>query len=290
VLALPIPRRRGPRRGFSLIELIIVLAIVAILAGIFVPYVLRVREEGRRTLCRARLNDLGEALRAYARMNDGKLPRVRFDPARPLAAFTGADAASAFVEGSTVAPNDVTASLWLLVPFLARPAGEAPAPLSGGAIFTCPSSPGVARAPEPSAANFRSPGSLTYSYATPFGATEEYRLTDTLRSGFVLMADANPGTAHTVAHDAPPLDMARANSPFHRRAGQNVLYSEGTVLWQRTPYSGQNNDNIYTSRGRGDLGATRPATQPATAPGETAPDALPVFEDDSFLWPVWPSR
>jgi hypothetical protein len=110
-------------------------------------------------------------------------------------------------------------------------------------------------------------------------------LTDTLKSGFVLMADASPGAAAaTVRRDAPPLEFAAANTPLHRRAGQNVLYSEGTVLWMPMPYCGMNNDNIYTVRG--ERGSTQPTSQPSTASGATDPAILPTAADDSFLLPA----
>jgi prepilin-type N-terminal cleavage/methylation domain-containing protein len=263
------------RAGFTLIEFLVVMGILVILASIFVPYLLKIREENNRIACRANLGAIGAALRIYAQENGGFLPRSTYDPTKPMAVFSSE-------------PNDVTAGLALITPILQRKDVSPGADnFRDGKVFICPSSAGV------STGGMVTANSLTYSYASPYGATEAYRLTDTMRSGFVLMADQNPGTAASVKRHDPPRDWARGNTPFHRRAGQNVLYSEGTVLWQITPYCGMNFDNIYTSRGVAPA-ATQPTSAPSTIPatipavdaGEFNLRALPHAEDDSFLLPA----
>lgn len=263
------------RRGFTLIEFLVVMGILVILASIFVPYLLKIREENNRIACRANLGAIGAALRIYAQENGGFLPRSTYDPTKPLAVFSNE-------------PNDVTAGLALITPILQRKdATTTTDNSSGGKVFICPGSSGTP------AAGALTPDSLTYSYASPYGATEAFRLTDTMKSGFVLMADQNPGTAAAVKRHDPPREWARGNTPFHRRAGQNVLYSEGTVLWQITPYCGMNFDNIYTSRGVAPSATqptsaptTLPATIPAVDAGVFSLEALPRDEDDSFLLPA----
>lgn len=276
--------RIGTRRraGFTAIEFMVLLGILIILASIFVPYALKLREQSRRVACRDDLRQLGNALRMYAAANAGFLPSTPHDPTLPLATFTGGSRdGDPFSGDGLVAPNDVTASLWLLV------RGSY---VTDTRVFLCPGSPRhtTPASPDRLKPNFPNPAALTYAYAAPFGATPDYRLTDTLKSGFVLMADAGPGgAAATVARTAPAVDFAVANSPLHRRAGQNVLYSEGTVLWMPTPYCGQNQDNIYTVRG--DRGSTQPTSQPADDRGATDPQILPTAHDDTFLLPFFPS-
>jgi prepilin-type N-terminal cleavage/methylation domain-containing protein len=62
------------RRGFTLIELMTVIAIIAILAGFLFPVLQNAREAGRRTQCLSNLKQIGYAVSQYAFDNDRKLP------------------------------------------------------------------------------------------------------------------------------------------------------------------------------------------------------------------------
>lgn len=64
------------RRAFTLIELLMVIAIIALLVGILLPALSRSRQLGRSTQCLANLHSLGTAVLMYADTNDGRLPHV----------------------------------------------------------------------------------------------------------------------------------------------------------------------------------------------------------------------
>jgi prepilin-type N-terminal cleavage/methylation domain-containing protein/prepilin-type processing-associated H-X9-DG protein len=58
------------RRGFTLVELLTVLAIAAVLAAILLAVFSRVREKGRRATCQSNLKQMNLALRQYASDHD----------------------------------------------------------------------------------------------------------------------------------------------------------------------------------------------------------------------------
>jgi prepilin-type N-terminal cleavage/methylation domain-containing protein/prepilin-type processing-associated H-X9-DG protein len=52
-------------RGFTIVELLVVLAIVAMMVGLLLPAVMQARESARRTECQSHLRQLGVALQNY---------------------------------------------------------------------------------------------------------------------------------------------------------------------------------------------------------------------------------
>ena len=61
-------------RGFSLIELMVVIGIIAVLIGLLLPAIIRSRESARTIQCASQLRQLGQALANYANQFDGHLP------------------------------------------------------------------------------------------------------------------------------------------------------------------------------------------------------------------------
>jgi prepilin-type N-terminal cleavage/methylation domain-containing protein/prepilin-type processing-associated H-X9-DG protein len=62
------------RRGFTLLELLVVVAIIAVLAALLVPVVGRMTERGRTTKCTNYLQQIGAAAMRYAGENEMQLP------------------------------------------------------------------------------------------------------------------------------------------------------------------------------------------------------------------------
>jgi prepilin-type N-terminal cleavage/methylation domain-containing protein len=62
------------KKGFTLIELMIVIAIIAILAAILVPNFLRARAQGQFTQCQSNAKNIGTALEMYSTDNAGHYP------------------------------------------------------------------------------------------------------------------------------------------------------------------------------------------------------------------------
>ena len=64
----------GARRGFTLVEILMVIAIISVLAGLVFAVFPAVRERGRTAVCASNLRQIGIALIAYAADNDGFAP------------------------------------------------------------------------------------------------------------------------------------------------------------------------------------------------------------------------
>ncbi|HEX8915361.1 MAG TPA: type II secretion system protein [Humisphaera sp.] len=67
------PSRR-PRRGFTLVELLVVIGIIALLMSILLPTLGRVREQANKIKCGSNLRNLGMAFIMYAKDNKDYFP------------------------------------------------------------------------------------------------------------------------------------------------------------------------------------------------------------------------
>jgi prepilin-type N-terminal cleavage/methylation domain-containing protein len=295
----------GKRRGFTLVELMVVAGMVVVLLAIFVPYVSFLREGRNRVVCADNLRQINRGLQEYADENAGYLPRTVYDVQRqPLGwtAWTGADSDDPFVDNASVKPNDVTASLWLLVR-----TGK----LASTGVFVCPSTDdrrdGMTnergmRVEAIKRGNFRGAGNLSYSYSNPF-SLGGYKSRDRRHPYFVIVADRNPGKSAgsgwswrktwdvtDVKSDSAPLVMRRGNSRNHGGAGQNVLYALGAVEFVKTPFCGDGRDDAAGKAGDNIYTALRPTplekeTPPANEPGVIGEDVGPAWPDDAYLVP-----
>lgn len=66
------------RRGFTLIELMVVIAVIALLIGILLPALGQAREEGRSAVCAANLRSMGLAWQLYSNDNNGVVMPARW--------------------------------------------------------------------------------------------------------------------------------------------------------------------------------------------------------------------
>ena len=63
------------RRGFTLVELMVVIGIVSLLISILLPALTRARQTARDVQCLSNLHQLGVAFQIYANQNEGWWPK-----------------------------------------------------------------------------------------------------------------------------------------------------------------------------------------------------------------------
>jgi prepilin-type N-terminal cleavage/methylation domain-containing protein/prepilin-type processing-associated H-X9-DG protein len=257
---MKLPNRRSPQsrpRGFTLIELLVVIGIMAVLLSILLPAAEHVRHQAYIDKCASNLRQIGLALQTYAIENHGNYPRTPYSgnpTGYTLNEGTGTSAADPFQPGpGSVQVNDTTAPLFLLMKTQKLQPEVMICPYNDDTDYT-PDNPNL-----DGRSNFTDEKkNLGYSFANFYPldtvATAGYRLTNLLSAEFAVGADRNPGVSNNGDNVyAPALGsassvMAQANSENHEHDGQNVLYGDGHVSWQLTPFCGAQNDNIFTSQ------------------------------------------
>ena len=237
------------RKGFTLIELLVVIAIIALLMSILMPALARVRELAQRVVCGTNLKGIGSAMMVYSNEAESSMfPR-------------NGDRTTVWGEGDPMAGDPaatVSSSLYLLV------RGDYCQPKQ----FICKSdtdAEGMPSGIDPlDEIDFG--GNISYAYHMPYRSAEGI--------GFPLTSASNPGLAVAAYRSPHPGGEAGDNSQSHQGDGQNIMFVDSHVDWEKNPYKGISDDNIYT---------LADGTLAEAAGFEPTVTDIPLDRDDSML-------
>ena len=70
----------GRKKGFTLVELLVVIGIIVVLIAILLPVIRRARQQATRVACMSNLRQLGAAVGSYVMDNEGVLPYSNWEP------------------------------------------------------------------------------------------------------------------------------------------------------------------------------------------------------------------
>lgn len=211
---------------FSLRELVVIAACIAMFVGIFVPGYYKAQAISKRNLCRQNLAQVYGGLYEYQQANAGYLPHAGVVP--------GGSWLRVRTPGVRRASNSQHLYLTVKEGFITNPR-----------VFVCPGQEnGVPMVMENyrKVDDFAEPSNIGYStqnvnVARPLPFAK-------LSNRMVYIGDANPLFSGRVAHVLDPLGVENSFS-HEANAGQNVLSLDGHVGWVTRPTVGVGGDHIY---------------------------------------------
>lgn len=266
------------RKGFTLVELLVVISIIALLMAILMPALAKVKQLAHRMVCGTNLSGIGKSMIMYSTDNHEEYPIA--GPSKQgrwgtTAGWQAQDRLQVWSGGTAT----ITSSFYLLIKFAdAQPKQFVCRGDVGSDIFKLSEAFGILPetddlteawdfGPPATKAGLPSPGKFcSYSYNMPYywGTTESYPVSTVTNPGCAIAADRNPFfdknaepiitapvTADNPLPKLDPVELSyqdpgkRSSCSAHQRDGQNVLFNDSHVKFERFPNCGVNNDNIY---------------------------------------------
>jgi len=218
------------RRGFTLIEMLIVIAIIALLSALIFPALGRAREGARTKVCLSNMKQLGLGFQQYVQDNGRRYPGA--------GAYQSWNNNGSWVTG---VDNSPLANLTTFVPTAAT------ADVKRGAIFSYVKSAAVYVCPSNSDAKTKG---VSYSMNCAVAFMSDVRVTEP--TDVVILVDEdknNDGFFYAVDANSPTNRSTDSLTTLHNGGG-NLLFADGHAKFYRMnafPLA-SNNDATYGPR------------------------------------------
>lgn len=193
--------------GFTLVELLVVLAVIAVLAALLLPALARAKSKAHNITCLSQLKQLGIATRLYAEDNNARLPAAELLPSNP---------------------SNPTQPLPRICDLLAAYAGKA-GTNGGPTVFKCP---------EDKDWFFEVEGSSYQWNAALNGQRIDFGENNHFQGIIVSNGSVVWQTNGIITHDPVSTPLLLDYDEFHPRppkSGKNVVYMDGHATIFETP-------------------------------------------------------
>ena len=311
------------RRGFTLVELLVVIAIIAMLMGILMPALARVRAIAYRMVCGTNLSGIGKAMLVYSNEHDEDYPRAGgpgaiWTPAGQIDDWQNPNPDAAFGTAGGYKAT-ITSSFYLLVKYTEITTKQFVCKGDGARVFKLGDLRALGVQLDDSDFELEDgqdfcgkqgkamPGEFcSYSYHMPYnsvaGEHDARPITATGRPDSPLCADRNPyldknavsyidGVASGGDEDPPDWvddkykdNDKTGNAAAHGREGQNVLYQDIHVVFEKFPNCGIDKDNIWKCWDKGNPEAEEKQCRPSPYTDlKDHGDGYPWSEEDAYL-------
>jgi len=251
------------RKGFTLVELLIVITIIAVLVTILAPAMNAIVAKAKRAVCATRLEAIGKGALSYAADNDQSLP-YRADGSEVLTNIgfkyaNALDGTSDRCESNTRPWYQLVRGGYVPLTSFVCPGDDDAKPVHGGQdYYDFPTTSSEARPLSYSLQAVLS-GQTKQSGYDPQNSQHGKPVTLMNDSSLVIAADR--GRVASLSYDSREGGYCTSrgynygskypettNSENHGGKGQNILLLTGTVKYEETPLCGVDGDNIWTRR------------------------------------------
>jgi hypothetical protein len=262
-----IEKSGGRLTGTNFATLGIIIPVCVCLAlGILLPALFKMRQDYFLTACSKNLSGIGKAMHTYANDYEGAFPRSGGKDSiwrGHIADWCAENRFSAYglKSDGTGGVGNISSCLYLLVKYCDLTPKMFLCKRDIGVTVFNPADEGVIDQELVDFWDFGfEPGThCSYSYHQPFSM---FPLTASSEPGMAVAADRNPWIMSPAANakditlynpDGRKEAVRAGNSITHNEDGQNVLFMDCHVGFEKRPFCGINDDNIYTFWDGGDI-------------------------------------